>query len=141
MIKPTETFLFNIPISVEGDWMIGLKRFEVYTSIFNITEENNNIKLFKFLDEGSGGVSYEKVGDEIERDLEISDITTIDLQNDIVGPLLIKEYREQVSKRMRNDEYMRILPIYNSSIFNDFESFLRTEIDLVEDDFRLVLDK
>ena len=36
---------------------------------------------------------------------------------------------------------MRILAIYVNSIFQDIESFLRTEIDLVEDDIGLVLDK
>ena len=36
---------------------------------------------------------------------------------------------------------MKTLAIYNSSVFQDFESFLRTEIDLVEDDIRLVLDE
>ena len=42
---------------------------------------------------------------------------------------------------MRDHKYMRILAIYNSSKFQDFESFLRTEVDLVEDDIRLVLDE
>ena len=41
---------------------------------------------------------------------------------------------------MKNDEYMRILAIYNSSIFQDFESFLRTEIDLVEDNIKLFIE-
>ena len=36
---------------------------------------------------------------------------------------------------------MNILAGYPSSVFQDFESFLRTEYDLVEDDIRLVLDK
>ena len=36
---------------------------------------------------------------------------------------------------------MRLLASYNRSIFQDFESFLRTEIDLIEDDIRLVLYK
>ena len=36
---------------------------------------------------------------------------------------------------------MNILAIYIRSVFQDFESFLRTQIDLVEDDFRLVLDE
>ena len=44
--------------------MLGLTSSEVYNSVFNITEENN--KLYKFLDSKSGGVSYEKVRDEIE---------------------------------------------------------------------------
>ena len=42
---------------------------------------------------------------------------------------------------MRNDEYTRISAIYNSSIFQDFKSFLRTKIDRVEDEIRLILDE
>ena len=36
---------------------------------------------------------------------------------------------------------MNIWAGYHSSVFQDFESYLRTEIDLVENDFRLVFDK
>ena len=39
---------------------------------------------------------------------------------------------------MENGGYMNILAAYPSSIFQDFESYLRTEIDLVEDENRLV---
>ena len=42
---------------------------------------------------------------------------------------------------MKDVEDMRILAIYVSPVSQDFESFLRTEIDLVEDDIRLVLDE
>ena len=42
---------------------------------------------------------------------------------------------------MEDGAYMIILSLYRRSVFQDFESFLRTEIDLVEDDIRLVLDK
>ena len=42
---------------------------------------------------------------------------------------------------MKDDEYMNTLAIYNSSVFQDFESFLRSEVDLVEDDVKLVLDE
>ena len=42
---------------------------------------------------------------------------------------------------MKSDENMRIPAIFNSSVFQDFESFLGTETELIEDDFRLVLDK
>ena len=42
---------------------------------------------------------------------------------------------------MNDDKCMRILSIQVSSLFQDFESFLRTEVDLVEDDIRLVLDE
>ena len=66
MIKPRETIHFKPPIQVKGDWMIGLTNLEVYNSIFNITEENNKLQLYKFPDEKSRGVTYEEVRDEIE---------------------------------------------------------------------------
>ena len=121
--------------------MIGLTDLEVYNSIFNITEENNKFELYKFPDEKAGGITYEKVRDEIEKDLDIEDITMVDLQDEIIGPIIIEEYNEQVSKRMNDEQYMIILAFYTSSVFQDFESFLRTQIDLVEDDIKLVLDE
>ena len=141
MIKPRETFHFKPPIQIKGDWMIGLTDLEVYNSIFNITEENNKFELYKFPDEKAGGVKYEKVRDEIEKDLGIEDITAADLQDDTIGPIIIEEYREQATKRMKDEQYMNILAIFTSSVFQDFESFLRTQIDLVEDDIKLVLDE
>ena len=141
MVKPRETFHFKPPISIEGEWMIGLTDLEVYNSIFNITEENNKFKLYKFPDEKAGGVTNEKVRDEIEKDLGIKDITATDLEDDIIGPIIIEEYKEQVTKRMNDEQYMNILAIYTSSVFQDFEGFLRTQIDLVEDDIKLFLDE
>ena len=91
MIQPRETFHFKPPIQVERDWMIGLTDLEVYNSIFNITELNNKFELYKFPDEKSGGISYIKVKDEIERDLDISDITVADLQDDIIAPIITEE--------------------------------------------------
>ena len=131
MIKPKETFHFNPPIQAKEDWMIGLTDLEVYNSIFNITEENNKFELYKIPDEKAGGVTYEKVRDEIEKYLDIEDITAADLQDDIIGPIIIEEYEEQVTKRMNDEQYMNILAFCTSSVFQDFESFLRTQIDLV----------
>ena len=141
MTKPREIFHFKPPIQIKGDWMIGLTDLEVYNSIFNITEENNKFELYKFPDEKAGGVTYEKVRDEIEKDLDIEDITAAYLQDDIIGPIIVEEYKEQVTKRMNDEQYMNILAIYTRSVFQDFESFLRTQIDLVEDDIKLVLDE
>ena len=141
MTKSKETFHFNPPTQVKEDWMIGLTDLEVYNSIFNITEENNKFELYKFPDEKAGGVTYEKVRDEIEKDLDIEDITAEDLQDDIIGPIIIEEYEEQVTTIMNDEQYMNILAFYTSSVFQDFESFLRTQIDLVEDDIKLVLDE
>ena len=121
--------------------MIGLTDLEVYDSTFNLTEENNKFDLYKFPDEKSGGLTYEKVRGEIERDLDIANITAEDLQDDIIGPIIIEEYKKQVTKRMNDEQYMNILKIYTRSVFQDFESFLRTQIDLIEDDIKLVLDE
>ena len=41
---------------------------------------------------------------------------------------------------MEDDQYMDILSIYTSSVLQDFGSFLRTQIDSVEDDIKLVSD-
>ena len=68
-----------------------------------------------------------------------SDIAAADIQEEIIAPIIIKGYREQVTKRMKDDKYMLILAMYIDSVFQDFESFLRTQVDLVEDDIRLVL--
>ena len=141
MIKPRETFHFRPPIQVKGDWMLGLVDLEVYNSLSNKTEENNKFKLYKFPDEKASGITYEKVSDEIGKDLGIEDITAEDLQDDIIGPIIIKEYNEQLAKRMEDEQYMNILAIYIRSVFHDFQSFLRTRIDLIEDDIKLVLDE
>ena len=120
------------------DW---INRSRSTNFIFNITEENNKFELYKFPDEKAGGVTYEKVRDEVEKDLDISDTTATNLQDDLIAPIIIKEYREQVTKRMKDEQYMNILAIFTSSVFQDFDSFLRTQIDLIEDDDKLVLDE
>ena len=70
MNKSRESFHIKPPIQVKGDWIIGLVDLEVYNSIFNITEENNKFELYKF--------PGEKVRDEIEKGLDIEDITAAD---------------------------------------------------------------
>ena len=104
MIKPREIFYFNPPIQIKGYWMIEITDLEVYNSIFNKTEQNNKFELYKFPEEKSGGVSYEKVRDEIERDLDISDVTAADLQDDLIAPNIIDEGKKQVTKRMKNEQ-------------------------------------
>ena len=63
--------------------------------------------------------------------MDISDITATDLQDDLIGPIVIKDYREQVTKRMEDVRSMNFTAGYISSIFQDFESYLRTEVDFV----------
>ena len=89
--------------------MVGLTDLEVYNAIFNITAESNKLELCKFPEDKIGGISYIRVRDEIERNLDISGITDADLQDDLIGPILIEEYKKQVTKRMKDDKYMYIL--------------------------------
>ena len=141
MARPKGTFDFKQAISIEGSWMIGLTDLEVYSSIFNITEENNKFEIYKFPEDKIGGISYIKVRDDNERDLDILDITAADLQDDIIAPIIIEEYKKQVTERMQDDGYMNILSGFPRSVIQDFESYLRTEVDLNEDDIKLVLDE
>ena len=85
--------------------MIGLASLEVCNFIFNVTEENNRFELYKFPDSKGGGILYDKVRDEIENDLEISNITANVSQDEKIGPISNKEYRKEVSKRIKNDMY------------------------------------
>ena len=94
-------------MSIQGSWMIVLTSLEVYNSNFNIPEQNNTVKLCKFPDSKSGVVSYEKVRDENEKkNLEITEIRATELKNGIIGPIIIKECREQLTKRMKTDKFM-----------------------------------
>ena len=116
MIKPRKFFHFIPSISIEGSWMISLLDLELYNSIFNETEQNNKIQLYKFPDEKAGGVSYEKVRMRL-KNLDISDITATDLQNDIKAPIVIEEYKEQVTKRTKDAGCMNFVVGYVSSVF------------------------
>ena len=120
--KSRESFHFIPSIQTKGDWRIGLTSLEVYNSIFNIIEENNTFVLYNFPDEKAGGISYTKVRDEIERDLDISDITAAGLQDDLIAPKNFEEYREQVTKRMEDGGCLNTLSGYPRSVFQDFES-------------------
>ena len=120
--------------------MIGLTSLEVFNCIPNRTEQNNKFKRYTFPVSKIGGVTHEKVREEIEKDLDISDITASDLQHKILGPIFTKQFWE-VSKRLKNDKYMAILAGYTSSILEDFESSLRVEVHLLEDNIRLDIDK
>ena len=42
---------------------------------------------------------------------------------------------------MKHDHYMPFLSCYTSSVSHDFGNYLRMEVDLVEDDIKLVLDE
>ena len=51
--------------------MIRITSLEVYNSVFEITEENNEFEVYTFPVSKIGGITYEKIKDEIEKDLDI----------------------------------------------------------------------
>ena len=63
MIHPRETFSFRPSISIDGSWMLGLTNLDVYKSILNKTEENNNFKLYI---DTFDDLSFAEVKDEFE---------------------------------------------------------------------------
>ena len=73
--------------------------------------------------------------------MNISDNTDSDLKNDIIGPIIIEEYKEQLTKRMEDVGCMNSSAGYPSSVNQNFEGYPRTQVDLIADDIRLVLNK
>ena len=91
MLKPRELFHFAQSLQIQGDWMIGLTDLEEYNSIFNITEENNKLEIyrdtptkFQFLD----------LKDELEEILGIPHITREHLLDDETASRNIDEYHK-----------------------------------------------
>ena len=89
--------------------MIGLTSLKLYNSIFNSTEENIKFEHYIFSDSKKGGITYGKVKDEIEEDLDFLDTIATDIQGETIGPMTFEDYRKEVSKRMKNDKYLAIL--------------------------------
>ena len=97
MIKPKETFHFNLPLEVKEDWIIALISRRVYNSIFNINPLIHKLEIYTdTFDE----FSFEELKDELEEILKISDNTPYDLQHERLGPRIIKAYKE-----LRSDTY------------------------------------
>ena len=71
--------------------MIGLLSLEVYNSIFIINPENNKFELYTdTFDE----ISFKELKDELEEILDISNITHGRLQDEIIGPRILKAYKK-----------------------------------------------
>ena len=87
----------------------------------------------------AGGI-YENIRTDV-KNLGVSDIIPQDLQDQTIGPFNIAEYRKKHLEKNDVGSYEKLLPRYKSSIFQDFESFLRTEADLVDDNINLILDE
>ena len=104
--KRRKIFPFNTPIPIEGFWMFGLVDLEVYNSVFNITEENNNFELYAdIFDE----FSFSELEDEVEEILYFSDNTAYHLQHENIGPRIIEAYRKLGLKKSSTDGYIILL--------------------------------
>ena len=136
MIRTREAFHFQQPIHIKGDWMLGLTDLEVYISIFNITKENNKLELYTdTFDE----FSFEEIKDELEEILNIPNITDDLLEDETIGPRIIKTFWKLRSEKSNTDAYIIILMGYARSPFRDFGSYCRIVVGLDEDDFQLIL--
>ena len=136
MTKPRETFLFTPPTEIKEDWMLGLVNLEVYTSIFNITEENNKFILYR---DTSDKFGFLELKDEIGEIFDNSHITNEHLDDEVLGPQIIGEFIKLSNEKRNSDGYMILLYGYTRSRFRDFESYLRIVIGLNEEDFQLIL--
>ena len=78
---------------------------------------------------------FEDVKDEIEKVPAVLDTSDEDVQDETKGPLINKGYHSL----FKRDGKGVLLRGYIQSIFQDIESYLRTRVDLAEDDIRLIL--
>ena len=111
MIKPEETFHFNPPIDIEGDWMLGLVDLEV-SNFFFIQKKINNFELYTDTFEE---FSFEELKDELEEILGISNITDDHLEDKITAERIFKAYREFRSDNSSHDGYIDFLMGYARS--------------------------
>ena len=94
--------------------MIKFTSLEVYSSIFNITEENNKIKLYADTFEE---FSIAELKIELEEILSFSDITPKHLQHEKIGPYIILAYKKIKSEKLSNDGYLMLVTGYATSSF------------------------
>ena len=68
-----------------------IRKYKIYNFIFDITEENKKFELYT---ENFDEFSFTELKDELEKILNLSDITPKHLQHDIVGPRILTEYED-----------------------------------------------
>ena len=134
--KSRETFHFKPPISIEGEWMVGLTDLEVYISIYNLTEENNKFEIYR---DTSNKFGFLELRDELEQIFNISHITDGHLDDKVLAPRIIDEFIKLSTEKKNTDGYMMLLLAYARSPFRDFEIYLRIVVRLDEEDIQLIL--
>ena len=98
--------------------------------------QNNKFELYTdTFDE----FSFEELKDDVEEFRNIPNIANNHLEDETIGPLIIKTYWDLRSKKSSTDGYIILLMGYARSPFRDFESYLRIVVGLDEDDIQLIL--
>ena len=82
---------------------------------------------------------FEKLQDELEEIVNISNITHELLQNEIIGPRVISAYKKLETEKGQTDGYYMLLLGYARSPFGCFENYLRFFVGLNGDDRQLIL--
>ena len=101
--------------------MLGLTDLEVYNFIFNITKENNKFELFT---DTFDDFSFAELKDEVEEIFKISNVTDDHLEDETIGPRIIRTYCNLRSEESSTDGYNILLMGFARSPFRDFEKYL-----------------
>ena len=136
LTNPREVFHFQPSISIEESWMTGLASLEFFNSFFNIN--TTNIKFEIHTDTFDEFLS-EELKDVLEEILDLSDITSKHLQDDIIGPRVISAYKKLETEKRQTEGFYILLMCYARSLSRDIERYLRIVIGLDEGDFQLIL--
>ena len=129
-------FSFRPTIQIEGSWIIGLTSLDAYNYIFNITEENNKFELYR--DNFDEMATLTNVVEEI---FGYSDISSDEIKDHTLGPVIISIYKKIQLKKSSTDGYTIFLTAYAASTIRDFESYLRTTRELIKDDIQIILEQ
>ena len=86
--------------------MIGLTSLKVYNSIFNITERNNKIELFR---DSSNKFGFLELKEELEEILNIPHISQEHLQDEIIGLRSTDEVLKLSRGKKNSDGFMILL--------------------------------
>ena len=98
----------------------------MYNSIFNITNKNNKFELYSEIMQSPEEITFENSKDLIAKNLDVSNINDDDLSDGEIGDIIVEEYRKIYLEKSREDGFTILLNGYLESVFQDFESYLRT---------------
>ena len=119
--------------------MASLISFEVNNSIVDVTEEKN--KFENYTHPSDEEFPYAQLKYNEAEIFGLSDISSEDLQQEILGPDVFQTYRKLAIEKSQTGGFYIIIIGYAQSPFRDFESCLGFLVSLDEDDNQLILNK